>query len=207
MLEPWLLLQSILAGIAVAAPVGPMSLLCMQRTLHAGLAQGLAFGAGIAAADGSYAALGAFGLSALTSLLLAGGQWLRIGGALVLLYFAVRILRARPEPAVRKKFAGPLWRGFASAYLLTLANPPTILFFAGLFASLAPLSRLSQATLFAGGVFTGSLLWWVVLTGVLAVTASKLSPSALRWINRASALALIGFALYALSSISRRAQA
>ena len=205
MLEPWLLLQSILAGIAVAAPVGPMSLLCMQRTLHAGPAQGLAFGVGIAAADGSYAALGAFGLTAVTSLLLAGGQWLRIGGALVLLYFAVRILRAAPAAPAHRTVARSRWRGFTTAYGLTLANPPTILFFAGLFASLAPLSRLSQAAVFAGGVFAGSMLWWMVLTGVIAVTASKLSPSVLHWINRASALALTGFALYALSTLSQRA--
>lgn len=118
MIDPWLLLKSISAGIAVAAPVGPMSLLCMQRTLGGGRSPGLAFGAGIAAADFTFACLGAFGLTAVSSLLLAG--------ALVLLYFAVRILRARPEPAVRKKSGGPLWHGFTSAYLLTLANPPTI---------------------------------------------------------------------------------
>ncbi|MBI3778932.1 MAG: LysE family transporter, partial [Gammaproteobacteria bacterium] len=156
-----LLIKSTLIGIAVAAPVGPMSLLCMQRTLRSGHAPGLAFGAGIAAADFTYAVLGAFGLTALTSLLLAGGDWLRLAGALVLLYFAVRILRAPPPSAAREKTDASPWRGFGAAYGLTLANPPTILFFAGIFASLAPLSTFARATQFALGVFAGSMLWWL----------------------------------------------
>ncbi len=120
----------------------------------------------------------------------------------MLVYFALRILRAPPAAPARGTTAPSRWRGFVTAYGLTLANPPTILFFAGLFASLAPLSRLSQAAVFAGGVFAGSLLWWVTLTGVLTVTAAKLSPAVLRWISRAAALALIGFALYALSGVT-----
>jgi threonine/homoserine/homoserine lactone efflux protein len=205
MTDPWLLLKSISAGIAVAAPVGPMSLLCMQRTLGGGRAAGLTFGAGIAAADFTYACLGAFGLTALSSLLLAGGDGLRIAGAMVLLYFAVRILRARPEPAERKKFAGPLWRGFASAYLLTLANPPTILFFAGLFASIAALSTFEQAAVCSLGIFTGSMLWWLALTSIVASSAAKLAPNVLAWINRLAGLTLIGFAVYALSAVNLRA--
>ena len=149
--------------------------------------------------------LGAFGLTALSSLLLAGGDWLRLAGALVLLYFAVRILRARPEPAMHKKIDGPLWRGFASAYLLTLANPPTILFFAGLFASIAALSTFEQAAVFALGIFTGSLLWWPALTGLVAGRAAKLALNVLAWINRLAGVTLIGFAVYALSSVSLHA--
>ena len=115
-----------------------------------------------------------------------------------------RILRARPESAVRKKFAGPLWRGFASAYLLTLANPPTILFFAGLFASITAWSTFEQAVVFALGIFTGSLLWWLALTGIVAGTAAKLAPNVLVWINRLAGVTLIGFAVYALSGVNLR---
>ena len=196
--DGWLALKSVGVGIAVAAPVGPMSLLCMQRTLRQGRAQGLAVGVGIAAADFSYAVLGAFGLTALSSVLLAGAQALRIAGALVLLYFALRIILSRPETAPRGGTAVAAWRGFASAYLLTLANPMTILFFAGLFAAVAPLVAAAHATVFAAGVFAGSLLWWIALTAVVAGTASKLTPPVLRGLNRLSGLVLIGFAVYAL---------
>lgn len=195
-MDGWFALKAVGVGIAVAAPVGPMSLLCMQRTLRQGRTQGLAVGAGIAAADFSYAALGAFGLTALSSVLLAGAQALRIAGALVLLYFAARIIFARPETAPRTNTGGAAWRGLASAYLLTLANPPTILFFAGLFTTIAPLTAPAHAGVFAAGVFTGSLLWWIALTAVVAGTASKLTPSVLRLINRLSGLALLGFAGY-----------
>lgn len=196
--DGWLALKSVGVGIAVAAPVGPMSLLCMQRTLRQGRAQGLAVGVGIAAADFSYAVLGAFGLTALSSVLLAGAQALRFAGALVLLYFALRIILSRPESAPHGGTAVAAWREFASAYLLTLANPPTILFFAGLFVAVAPLVAAAHATVFAAGVFTGSLLWWIVLTAIVAGTASKLTPPMLRGINRLSGLVLIGFAVYAL---------
>ena len=77
---------------------------------------------------------------------------------------------------------------FASAYLLTLANPPTILFFAGLFASIAAWSTFEQAAVFALGIFTGSLLWWLALTGLVAGCAAKLAPNVLAWINRLSGL-------------------
>jgi threonine/homoserine/homoserine lactone efflux protein len=205
MIDPWLLFKSISAGIAVAAPVGPMSLLCMQRTLGGGRATGLAFGAGIAAADFTYACVGALGLTAVSSLLLAGGDGRRLAGALVLIYFALRILRARPEAATSKKFNGPLWRGFASASLLTLANPPTILFFAGLFASVAALSNFEQAAVFALGIFIGSMLWWLALTSLVAGSAAKLAPHVLAWINRLAGVTLIGFAVYALGAVNLRA--
>lgn len=198
-MDGWFALKAIGVGVAVAAPVGPMSLLCMQRTLRRGRAQGLAVGAGIAAADFSYAVLGAFGFTVLSSLLLAWDQALRIAGALVLFYFAVRIILSRPETTPRTGTGGAAWRGFVSAYLLTLANPPTILFFAGLFASIAPLTASAHAAVFAAGVFAGSLLWWIVLTAVVAGTASKLSPSVLHGINRLSGLVLIGLAVYGLA--------
>jgi threonine/homoserine/homoserine lactone efflux protein len=197
-MDGWLALKAVGVGIAVAAPVGPMSLLCMQRTLRQGRAQGLAVGAGIAAADFSYAVLGAFGLTALSSVLLAGGQALRLAGVLVLFYFALRIILSRPDTAPRAGTEGVAWRGFASAYLLTLANPPTILFFAALFAAIAPPAAASAAIVFATGVFAGSLIWWIMLTAIVAGTASKLSPPVLRGINLLSGLALIGFAVYGL---------
>jgi threonine/homoserine/homoserine lactone efflux protein len=136
--------------------------------------------------------------------LLAGGQALRIGGALVPLYFAARIILARPETAPRAGAAGAAWRGLASAYLLTLANPPTLLFFAGLFAAIAPLARASRAAVFAAGVFAGSLLWWIALTAVVAGSAAKLSPPVRRGINRLSGLVLTGFAVYGLASAGGR---
>lgn len=197
-MDGWFVLKAVGVGIAVAAPVGPMSLLCMQRTLRQGRAQGLAVGAGIAAADSSYAVLGAFGLTALSSVLLAGGQALRITGVLVLFYFALRIILSRPDAVPRTGTAGAAWRGFASAYLLTLANPPTILFFAALFASIAPPAAASAAIVFATGVFAGSLIWWIVLTAVVEGSAAKLSPPVLLAINRLAGLALIGFAVYGL---------
>lgn len=202
MFDPSYFLKSITIGIAVAAPAGPMSLLCMQRTLRGGSAQGIAFGTGIAAADCSYAGIGAFGLAAVSSWLLAGSDWLRIGGALVLFYFAFRIIRTHPDDTPHPDTDHTLWQGFVSAYLLTLANPPTILFFAGLFASMSSLPTAAHAAVFIVGIFIGSLAWWIALTAIITRTASQLTASVLVWINRITGLGLIGFAVYTLGSVN-----
>jgi threonine/homoserine/homoserine lactone efflux protein len=198
-IDPWLFAESVFAGIAVAAPVGPMSLLCMQQTLRHGRAPGLVFGAGIAAADLTYAAIGAFGLTAIARIPLASGPELRIAAAVVLLYFAWRIWRSDPVNPPSRSLARTAWQGFSKAYVLTLANPPTIVFFTGLFASLAPLSSTAEAAVFSLGVLAGSLFWWMALTAAVAATASKLSPPALAWINRGTGLAVAGLAVYTLA--------
>src|SRR4051794_20052783 len=153
-------------GFAVAAPVGPMSLLCIRRTLAGGFAPGLLSGLGVATADALYGAVAAFGLAAITSILVGHQVALRLAGAAVLVYLGVDTLRARPAraPAVGgTRLAGM----YVSTLALTLTNPTTILSFAALFASLGfgydrdP----STAPALVLGVFLGSALWWLLLTG------------------------------------------
>src|SRR5258706_7575290 len=122
---------------AVAAPVGPMSLLCIHRTLDHGRGAGLVFGAGIAAADMTYAAIAAFGVTAISSALLAGTFWIKLIGSLLLVVLGVRITLAAPPADNRAHAADSGWRAFLAAYGLTMTNPPTILFFAGIFASVS----------------------------------------------------------------------
>lgn len=201
-MDAWFLLKSISIGVAVAAPVGPMSLLCIHRTLDLGRSAGLVFGAGVAAADLTYAAIAAFGVTAVATLLLAGTFWIKLVGSLLLVALGLRIALAAPGPD--RTVAGTVsgGRAFLTAYGLTMANPPTILFFAGIFASVASLASAAQSFTFAAGVFAGSMLWWIVLTTIVAKSAAWFRPGVLLWINRISGAVLVGYALYGLATLA-----
>ena len=201
-MDAWLFWKALGTGLAVAAPVGPMSLLCIHRTLDHGKTGGLVFGAGIAAADMTYAALAGFGVTAISSLLLAGSFWIRLAGSLLLIWLGARVALSVPAADKQASLSQSPGRSFLTAYGLTLANPPTIIFFAGLFAALASVAVLSHAVTFAAGVFAGSMLWWVLLTFLVSRSAQVFRPSVMLWINRISGAILIGFALYGLMQLS-----
>ncbi|HEX5094073.1 MAG TPA: LysE family transporter, partial [Burkholderiales bacterium] len=131
-----LFLKGLAFGFLLAATVGPMWVLCLRRTLAYGAATGLASGMGIAVADGLYGAVAAFGLTAVSSLLLAQSFWIGLAGGAFLVYLGVRTLRAQPQVGEDVPRPAGLAQAFASTLLLTLANPPTILAFAAVFAGL-----------------------------------------------------------------------
>jgi threonine/homoserine/homoserine lactone efflux protein len=193
--------KSLGIGVAVAAPVGPMGLLCIHRTLERGQLAGLVFGAGVAAADLTYAAIAAFGLTAVSSVLVAGTFWIKLIGSLILIVFGLRVALAAPQaPGRSRHMIGG--RAFLAAYGLTLTNPPTILFFAGIFASVTTMATTSQSILFAAGVFAGSMLWWLILTTIVSKSASLFRTPVLVWINRISGAVLVGFAAYGLATLA-----
>ena len=188
-------------GVAVAAPVGPMSLLCMRRTLGQGWRPGLATGVGIAAGDGIYATVAALGLAGVSSVLLAHERSLHIAAGLFLLWLGVTTMRARADavlPAAGQRVSWPA--AFASAMLLTLTNPPTIIMFAAIFTALAPGPGFDPAVAAAtvGGVFAGSLLWWCGMVGFVVLFRGALGPRPRRWIDRVAGLGLAVFGLVEL---------
>jgi threonine/homoserine/homoserine lactone efflux protein len=201
-MDAWFFWKSLSIGMAVAAPVGPMSLLCIHRTLDHGQGAGLVFGAGVAAADLTYAAIAAFGVTAISTLLLAGTFWIKLVGSLLLVVLGARIALAAPRAGNRAGSAGSSGRAFVTAYGLTMANPPTILFFAGIFASVASIASASQSFTFAAGVFAGSMLWWAILTTLVSKSAGLFQPSVMLWINRISGAVLVGFAIYGFATLA-----
>ena len=116
---------------SIAAPVGPMALLCLQTTLAFGFVPGLMGGLGVAAGDTFYASLAAFGLQAATAILTGQPLWLGMLGGLYLVWFGVGTMRQPLPEGTRRGL-----RTFVSTFLLTLANPPTIMIFAAIFATL-----------------------------------------------------------------------
>lgn len=186
------LARGLLIGVIVAAPVGPMALLAIRRTLERGWSSGLASGLGIATADGAYAAVAAFGLAAISGFLLGQARLVQIAGGLLIVIMALRALLEARRPTTTVSSA-PDARGLGSAYAtclgLTLANPPTILSFAAILAGLGVLaSTRLEAVAVVAGTFAGSATWWVLLTGAIAAGRGRIDA---RWRHRISVVAAL----------------
>jgi threonine/homoserine/homoserine lactone efflux protein len=194
-------------GFAVAAPVGPIGVLVIRRTLAAGARAGFVSGLGAATADATYGSVAALGLTAATGLLLAHAALLRLGGGLFLCWFGIRTILARPAETDPSAGAAPrLWAAYGSTLLLTITNPMTILSFAAAFAGLGlangvigPATGLSLVA----SVFAGSMLWWALLSGGIGVLRGSLGVRALRVVNWMAGLLLIAFGLVAVVSFRK----
>jgi len=192
-------------GFLLAATVGPMWVLCLRRTLAYGASVGLASGMGIAVADGLYGAVAAFGLTAISAFLLEHAFWIGLAGIAFLLYLGVKTLLS--HPAADGELAPPssLARAFLSTLGLTLANPPTILAFAAIFAGLglAASADFAAAALVTAAVFLGSAAWWVVLAAFAGRLRARLGPRVLRAINLVSGTTILGFAAWQAARLLR----
>jgi putative LysE/RhtB family amino acid efflux pump len=193
--------RAVVLGVAVAAPVGAISMLCMQRTLARGRAAGYATGLGIATADGLYAAVAAFGLTAISNALVGAGLWVRLVGGVALLIIGVRTVLGAGSASAANAEEGPLVAEYTSAVALTLANPQTIVTFAALFAGagLAAQGSWTTAAATTAGVVAGSALWWAVLVTLVALGRHMLTRTAVTWVSRVAGAAVVGFALWLLT--------
>jgi len=200
-----LFLKGLAFGFVLAATVGPMWVLCMRRTLAFGALTGFVSGMGIAVADGLYGAVAAFGLTAVSGLLLAHSFWIGLVGGIFLVTLGVKTLLSKPAAdGVTPQPAG-LAQAFLSTLGLTLANPPTILAFAAIFAGLglAASADYTAAALVTLAVFLGSAAWWVVLAAAGGALRGRLGERAQRAINVVSGVAILGFAAWQCAQLLR----
>lgn len=193
-----LFLQAALMGVLIAAPVGPIGLLTMQRTLERGRAAGLATGLGAAAADAVYGAIGAFSVRWLIDLLDSAKTPLALGGGALLLALAWRTWHAPvAHAAAPVRDARGLLGLAAGTFALTLANPATIVSFIAVFGSLGGGRQALWSPLWmVVGVLAGSAAWWLLLTSAIAHQRQRFTPAWRQRINQASAVLLGGFALW-----------
>lgn len=203
MTEPLLFVKSLLLGLAIAAPLGPIGALCINRTLERGFAAGVAGGLGTALADGVYAALAAAGFAAFAGVLDIIDVPLRLVGGAFMLWLGWRSLTPGPPRAVASVSARDLIGTTAATFLLTITNPMTILSFAALFAGLGLASGTGtgSAVLVVAGVFAGSMLWWCILSGGVAFSRHRLPDAFAAWVSRLSGAVLIAFGLWATGSV------
>ena len=196
------LLKGFVIAFAIAAPVGPIGILCIRRTLADGRLTGFFSGLGAATADMCYGAVAAFGLTVIQNVLVGLQLWLHVLGGIFLLYLGIRTFLARPagrEAAVKSN------RGLFPAYIstlgLTLTNPATIISFTVIFTGL----RLGDthgdylsAGLLVLGVFSGSAGWWLTLSGIVGIFREKFTTSWMVWVNRLAGMIIAAFGIFAL---------
>lgn len=200
-MDPSLFARGLILGFTIAAAVGPISLLTIRRTLAHGRVYGLASGLGVALADSTYGAIAAFGLTAISSLLVSGRMLLGLVGGGFLVLLGWRTMRTRPGPVATADDRPGLVGAFLSIFGLTMTNPMTILSFAALFAGFGVTSGdVGAAALVVVGVFCGSASWWLLLTAVVSALRGRVTLRALAWVNRLSGLALTVFGLVAIAA-------
>jgi len=198
-------LSGLAIGFGIAAPVGPIGILCIRRTLADGRAVGFAAGLGAATADALYGAVAAFGLTLVSSGLVGQRAWLQAVGGLFLCYLGVRTWMAAPAATVGAARREPgLVTAWATTFALTVTNPATILSFAAIFAGLGlggGAGGYGSAALMVLGVFLGSASWWLLLSTGVGFLRSSITPAHLRWVNRGAAIIITAFGLVALLSL------
>jgi threonine/homoserine/homoserine lactone efflux protein len=200
-----LLLKGLLIGFSIAAPVGPIGVLCIRRTLAQGRAAGLASGLGAATADAVYACIAGFGLTLISGLLISQQSWLKLVGGAFLCYLGIRTLLAQPAERAASAAGLGLAGAYTSTFFLTLTNPTTILSFVAVFAGLGLASMggdYAAAVVLVLGVFVGSALWWLLLSGGVGLLRARFDTRAMRWVNRISGAVITAFGLLALVSLA-----
>ena len=200
-----LFLQGALIGLAIAAPVGPIGVLCIRRTLVDGQLAGFVSGLGAATADLIFGSVAVLGLAALADLMVGVSFWSRLLGGIFLCYLGLRTLRERPAAQPANTSARGLLGAYSSTLLLTLTNPASIILFVGLFAGLGAASEAKgygEGLLLVAGVFVGSAGWWISLSGAVGLLRGRVTPAALRWVNIAAGVIILGFGVVALISLA-----
>jgi threonine/homoserine/homoserine lactone efflux protein len=199
-----LFLRGLVIGFSIAAPVGPIGVLCIRRTLAEGQLYGLVSGLGAATADALYGCVAAFGLTFISSFLIGHKLWLSLIGGLFLLYLGIKTLLSRPAEEAAKAEGKGLLGAYASTFLLTVTNPMTILSFVAIFAALglgSTTGSYASALILVLGVFCGSAAWWLLLSGGVGLFRNKFNARGLLWVNRISGAIITLFGIIALGGL------
>jgi threonine/homoserine/homoserine lactone efflux protein len=204
-MEAQYVIKGMVIGFSIAAPVGPIGLLCIRRSLNDGIRSGLLTGLGAATADACYGCIAGFGLTFISTLLINQKVWLQLSGGLFLCYLGLAVfIKKKSETQGFSKAQGHVM-AYVSAFFLTLTNPMTILSFAAIFAGLGIATAsngYASSIALVAGVFAGSALWWVLLAGSVHRLKKRLSPAIHQWINRLSGAVLLIFGLGALLNLA-----
>jgi threonine/homoserine/homoserine lactone efflux protein len=202
-MEPIFFLKGLIIGFGMAVPIGPVGILCIRKTLVGGHLRGLIIGLGAATADSIFGSIAAFGLTFVSDVIASQHFWLRLVGGGILLFLGIRTFRAkRKDPVIPYENRGMLG-SYLSAFLLVLTNPVTIFAFVAVFAAFGLGHKLFivSASILVIGVFTGSGLWFLILSYVATTFRKKLDSDGLRWVNRIAGILIILSGAAALVSL------
>lgn len=191
-----LFIQGIIIGLTLAVPVGPISLVCIHRTVAGGRLHGIVSGLGVATADTFYAAVAFLGLTAVSGLIIGHQTLFRLLAGIILILVGIRVFRSVPAAVSPVPDSESYIRDYLSLFAIAAANPLTIIFFITIlpgFGVVAQGTTLIAAVPFVAGIFIGSTVWWIILCGSLGSVRSRLGTGNLRQINRVSGILIASF--------------
>lgn len=192
--------KGLIIGFSIAAPVGPIGILCIRRTLEYGRWIGFVSGLGAATADAFYGLVAGLGLTIVTRFLIDQQSWLHVIGSVFLCYLGIRIFFSKPsdEAAKAKGKGRNVFKAYASTFLLTMTNPVTILSFLAIFSSLGMAKNESSIAglLLVVGVFLGSVFWWLLLSQMAGLLAKRVGNRFFKCVNYVSGAVLVAFGVY-----------
>lgn len=195
------MIKGIILGFSIAAPVGPIGVLCIRRTLSKGMLNGFLSGLGAATADAMYGCIAAFGITLISTFMLDHQSYLRLIGGVFLLYLGYTTFQSVPAQEAAKAGGQGLLGAYTSAFFLTLTNPMTIMSFAAVFAGLG-VGITGGDYILAGllvlGVFIGSMLWWLILSTTVHRLRSNFDQKRLKWVNQLAGVIIAGFGIVGL---------
>jgi threonine/homoserine/homoserine lactone efflux protein len=195
------LIKGFIIGLSISVPVGPIGILCIRRTLAQGRMVGFLSGLGAATADAFYGAIAGFGITFLVNFIIGKQIWLHLIGGALLVILGIKTFLSKPAEQGVPVDGNSCWHAYLSTFFLTLTNPLTIIFFVAVFAGLGVGTggeHFVLAGILVTGIFIGSAIWWLVLSGFTGLLQKLLSPRRLQWLNRISGLIIFGFGLFAL---------
>lgn len=208
MMDFGLVASGMAIGVAVAAPIGPVNLIVIRRTLRFGAVSGFLSGAGSALGDGVFAAVAAFGLTAAIDFVVRFAIYMQFAGGVFLLGLGLRAIFAHPhladDPSDKQDY-GAMARLFASTFALTITNPATMLGLLAIFSGVAGLSvrgeSYGHATTLVASVFSGSVLWWLCLSQFVNLFRNRMNDRLLEIVNRVSGVLIASFGVAVLARV------
>jgi threonine/homoserine/homoserine lactone efflux protein len=200
------LFKGIIIGFSMAVPIGPIGIMCIRKTLTEGRLRGLIIGLGAATADLLYGCIAAFGLTYISNLISSERFWIRLIGGMLLIFLGIRTFLAEPaDPADTKLrvYSTGKFKSYITTVILTLTNPLTIFAFIAIFAALGLVNEHQNfsASVLVAGVFTGSCLWFLLLSSGVMLFRNKFEIKGLRWVNKIAGILIVISGVIAIVSI------
>ena len=206
------ILDGMIVGFSASVPLGPIGVLCIQRTLQRGRLSGFVSGLGAAFSDTIYAVIAGFSLSFIVTFIEEQFFWIQIFGAVILTLLGIHIYRSNPAKQLRKQRQGKssYLQDFVSTFLFTISNPLAIFLFIAFFAGFGvvdPKSGIIGQLVLIAGVFLGAALWWFILTSIVGLFRQAVNLRRLFWINKIAGstiviLVIVGMIIWLLRSFS-----
>ncbi len=199
MIEWQLVLSGIAIGVAVAAPIGPINIMCIQRSLKQGFSAGLITGMGAVLGDGMFATIAAFSITSISGFLLGHSYWIEIIGGLFLIGLGLRALLVETTPDPSQKNVSIIGNTalVGTTFFITITNPAMVLGFAAFFGSVSGWADFPEgyweAAVLVAAVMAGSFLWWLFLAGTIHRFRGKIGANVIATINRISACIFVLF--------------